>query len=417
MREETAMVAASAALTSINQRLSAVDFEGMKTQLAGMKCEERSNANGKEVDQYRKKVLGCREFSTTEPFRDLVPHGIASSIATKWSQVTAPLLQLHESVDKLVATRSAHTKAFELGFTTRYKEELKRFGDVGGMEASEAHIKADAYAKLMIGAPPPRVDAQTTLAAVDLSLQIRYILLDVGKSLASMGGARIPPFLYFIVSSSIKDAIKAIGLALESELHRKALEFHVALLRFRFERCHFNVDQAMAGFKKNVSAEDREAICKKVDKASQSAERELDNAVDEFRRSWGGNVERMRDGEEWLEKNVDEARAVVMESWEKLRKATAGETTYEEVTEEERRAVIRAMMRTFGPWDSSAHWYRCPNGHNFVIGDCGQANQAGRCPECGAVVGGQDFHGSRMADGVTLASEMNFMAAQERDRA
>ena len=34
------------------------------------------------------------------------------------------------------------------------------------------------------------------------------------------------------------------------------------------------------------------------------------------------------------------------------------------------------------------HIYRCPNGHYYIIGECGGANQAGRCPDCGARIGG-----------------------------
>ena len=35
------------------------------------------------------------------------------------------------------------------------------------------------------------------------------------------------------------------------------------------------------------------------------------------------------------------------------------------------------------------HWYRCPNGHMYAIGDCGGAMQRGNCPECGQVVRGE----------------------------
>lgn len=31
---------------------------------------------------------------------------------------------------------------------------------------------------------------------------------------------------------------------------------------------------------------------------------------------------------------------------------------------------------------------RCPNGHVYIIGECGGAMQHGRCPECGAAIGG-----------------------------
>ncbi|KAI8074522.1 hypothetical protein BC940DRAFT_288446 [Gongronella butleri] len=38
----------------------------------------------------------------------------------------------------------------------------------------------------------------------------------------------------------------------------------------------------------------------------------------------------------------------------------------------------------------SGHWYRCANGHPYVIADCGMAMQESRCPECGTQVGGRD---------------------------
>ena len=33
-------------------------------------------------------------------------------------------------------------------------------------------------------------------------------------------------------------------------------------------------------------------------------------------------------------------------------------------------------------------WYACPNGHQYLIGDCGKPNAAGVCPDCGAAIGG-----------------------------
>jgi hypothetical protein len=58
----------------------------------------------------------------------------------------------------------------------------------------------------------------------------------------------------------------------------------------------------------------------------------------------------------------------------------------------EMREVLMAMnvVQGFdygGSW--SSHWYQCPNGHYYFIGECGGAMQESRCIECGAVVGGQ----------------------------
>ncbi len=35
-------------------------------------------------------------------------------------------------------------------------------------------------------------------------------------------------------------------------------------------------------------------------------------------------------------------------------------------------------------------WYRCPNGHAYVVGNCGQTMQIGRCASCGVPIGGQN---------------------------
>ncbi|CAL4099740.1 unnamed protein product, partial [Meganyctiphanes norvegica] len=47
------------------------------------------------------------------------------------------------------------------------------------------------------------------------------------------------------------------------------------------------------------------------------------------------------------------------------------------------------------------HWYKCPNGHIYCIANCGQANQAAKCPECSASIGGVNHnlvHGNLRAD-------------------
>lgn len=54
-----------------------------------------------------------------------------------------------------------------------------------------------------------------------------------------------------------------------------------------------------------------------------------------------------------------------------------------EVTLEEKRAVMEAMRLGVG------HWYVCPNGHPYAIGECGGAMQESVCYECGARVGGE----------------------------
>ncbi|XP_074776511.1 NFX1-type zinc finger-containing protein 1 [Athene noctua] len=54
------------------------------------------------------------------------------------------------------------------------------------------------------------------------------------------------------------------------------------------------------------------------------------------------------------------------------------------VSEAERVQIVSAIGCPRG------HWFKCKNGHIYVIGDCGGAMERSRCPECQAVIGGAD---------------------------
>ncbi|XP_025119095.2 NFX1-type zinc finger-containing protein 1 isoform X2 [Bubalus bubalis] len=68
------------------------------------------------------------------------------------------------------------------------------------------------------------------------------------------------------------------------------------------------------------------------------------------------------------------------------------------ISEEERVQIVKAMGYRRG------HWFKCPNGHIYVIGDCGGAMQRAKCPECQEVIGGANHTLERSNQ---LASEMD----------
>lgn len=54
-----------------------------------------------------------------------------------------------------------------------------------------------------------------------------------------------------------------------------------------------------------------------------------------------------------------------------------------DITEVEKLQIVKAIGLSKG------HWYQCPNGHPYAIGECGGAMQISQCLDCGAQIGGQ----------------------------
>jgi hypothetical protein len=64
-----------------------------------------------------------------------------------------------------------------------------------------------------------------------------------------------------------------------------------------------------------------------------------------------------------------------------------------DVASAERKAVESAIVSVDG---GRGTWYTCPNGHRYVVGECGAGMELSRCPDCNATVGGI---GHRMVEG------------------
>ena len=74
------------------------------------------------------------------------------------------------------------------------------------------------------------------------------------------------------------------------------------------------------------------------------------------------------------------------------------EYNLETFTEAQRIEIVKAIGLSKG------HWFRCPNGHYYCIGECGGATEVGKCPECHADIGGT---GHTLLAGNALAPEMD----------
>ena len=94
---------------------------------------------------------------------------------------------------------------------------------------------------------------------------------------------------------------------------------------------------------------------------------------------------------------LDELNQVCLSGWklEKLSEEKETEirklirkmsTKYEVdgISEKERLEIVTAIGLSKG------HWFKCPKGHYYCIGECGGAMEKSTCPECGSTIGGQN---------------------------
>ncbi|CAG4965233.1 unnamed protein product [Parnassius apollo] len=68
------------------------------------------------------------------------------------------------------------------------------------------------------------------------------------------------------------------------------------------------------------------------------------------------------------------------------------------VTKQERDLIVKAIGLKAG------HWFKCPNGHFYCIGECGGAMEVSKCVECGAAIGGRSH---TLLNTNTLAPEVD----------
>jgi len=87
----------------------------------------------------------------------------------------------------------------------------------------------------------------------------------------------------------------------------------------------------------------------------------------------------------------EKQKAALKETWKKIGNGLG-------IDDNERVMILKAMRLNKG------HWYKCPNGHVYAIGDCGGATVESKCPECGATIGGGN-HALRRDNAV--ATEMD----------
>ncbi|KAJ7651473.1 hypothetical protein DFH06DRAFT_1207067 [Mycena polygramma] len=338
--------------------------------------------------QARLKVLNSLEslpvpLATLLPSRDL--HAVSPVITGTWQTVTQPLSNIYANAMKVAKTRSAHINAWEAAFSRLYGDEMNSSLRDPARAPRKPEEHAMRMARMKVGLPQPRADKRFLVEAFWATLTVRFTIADLARSWTeellknakNFRGEECRKwgtFGLFVLDSCLRDAKLAYSIAEESESRRQMTTSTLLLLRAQLERFRFNLDMTRASGRMQ---DDRSKLL--TDVAD-----EIRNTSDTITTTLRGHIARLPDDRgTWLPENFEGTAGIIVDEWEKLQQNISRDSFYEPVSLDEKMAVVRALN-----FSHVGHFYHCPQGHIYVITECGGAMQRSSCPECGAAIGG-----------------------------
>jgi len=307
-------------------------------------------------------------------------------------------------------TRSAHINAWESAFSCLVQREL----DVALTDPSHAprnpREHAMRMARMLVGQPKPQADKRFCVEAFWVTINVRFTLADLAQTWMDTlkKGGEYPEkywqmwgmYRRFLLQTCLCDAKIVLDIATQSGARRQMTTTSLLIMRAELEMFRLNIkmNQDSGIFNNNQR-----------DKLLRTTTAKREEAASYRLAVIKAHVQKIRDQSEadWLRENFARIAETICEEWGTLENAVRTADRYEPVSLDEQMSVIKAFKQEFG---YGGHYYTCPNGHIYVIADCGGANQVSQCPECGAQVGGS---GHNLLSGNRRAEDMERLATQE----
>ncbi|KAJ7045696.1 hypothetical protein C8F04DRAFT_1065834 [Mycena alexandri] len=341
----------------------------------------------------RRKVLSSTR-DLPVPLGQLLPsaglHDVSAALANLWKRTTRNLTDMYANAMKVAATRSAHAQAWEAAFSCLYDKEMEMAVADPARAPRRPQEHAMRMARMKVGQLQPRADKRFLVEAFWATLQLRFILGDLartwmselldkkGDNFSTEERQKWGSFGLFLFDSCLRDAEQAYSIAEQSESRRQMTKSVLFTMRARLNRFTFNLEMVRASSKMQ---EARAKLLDDVEREKFDAERDIATTVEK-------HIARLPDDRQtWIRDNFSETADVVVSEWMKMEKSIRSGTFHQPVTFDEQRAVVQALN-----FSHTGHFYKCPQGHVYVIGECGGAVERTRCPECGSPCLSRSLH-------------------------
>ena len=317
-------------------------------------------------------------------------HSIATSAAQAWRRTTSQLLSVYAQARQVAETRSAHVNAWEAAFSCLYEQEVAASLEDLAHAPRRPMEHAMRVARMKVGQPPPRADKRFLVEAFWVTLDLRFTLASLaqvwleaaGSNKASYAAEQLQiwaTYVGFILHTCRQDAQIAFDIAYQSGSHRQAVKTVLYRMRAELERFRFNIYMTKQNGRLIQDHEELAAIA--AQRAIEAEQESLSTVANYLR------VKGTRQDEQWLKENFTHITRTIAEEWSKIERSLRYDTFYQPVSLEEKMSVVQALSSN---WDfcqfylfpcqnlltsdhntpaHAGHYYRCPNGHLYVIGD------------------------------------------------
>ncbi|KDQ62856.1 hypothetical protein JAAARDRAFT_202408 [Jaapia argillacea MUCL 33604] len=322
-------------------------------------------------------------------------HGFSSAEAKAWYQIIRPLVLSYGKVTRIARTRFPHVHAYEASVTTLYRLELESIRSDPERACEDAEQVALHAISRKIGQSPPKADRKFHVEAFLLSIELRCMIAQIAQARIS---ALTEPnshhrrlwtsFVQFIYESCLRDSHKALWIAESTSASRQAARASIIIMRAETEKFRFDTVMECDAHRRGgrLPQEDRDRLLGEVklkQREMMSSFRKIEQTYLRSRPSQ--TMEDVKGERAWFKDNCSQKGNRYIREFEDLKEHIMTDKGYEPLSLQEREDIVKALSFTH-----RGHFYQCENGHPFVIGECGGATQASRCPECGAPIGGHD---------------------------
>ncbi|KAJ3852101.1 hypothetical protein EV368DRAFT_65176, partial [Lentinula lateritia] len=320
-------------------------------------------------------------------------HGIPAGEAKAWFDSIATLHGVYKKVARVVNTRSAHVRAYEAALVTLYHLELSELASDPTIDTDSSHPQSLAFQNVnkKIGQPPHKADRRYQIEALLLSVELRFMLGNLARTrvdnlpLTSNDEEQRKlrrlwaSFTDFLYQSCEEDCRKAISIAENSSSPRLAARSTALLMCSEFERFRFAIMQKRAEKAIEVpagnSGEWKDVLRQEIQTHTLNMRVFLEKAEITYMRSRPmKTLQKLQEERTWFNANCRIRMNRCLDEFKELERHIIEDSVYQAVSMQEREEIVKAFGFTH-----RGHFYNCPNGHPFVITECGGAMEASVC--------------------------------------